>query len=173
MEESPLRKGFRLPLDDFIAISQGYFGPYSHFAFKKKHTIKDQRYCVDFVVPPGSVVRASQKGEVFSIIDGFSDYYDGYDMELGSHFCGNLLVLQHAQDCFTIYSHLEKNSFLVSLGDCVAKGQPIVKTGLVGWIGKFPHLHFQAVNSISSNYRSFPVEFEDYNVGLEHSKIYN
>lgn len=171
LEESPVRSGFQLPLDGFVTISQGYNGPFSHFALRRGHRINDLRYSVDFAVAPGTLVRAAQDGEVFGAVDIFSESYRGYDIGFGSNIRANLVVLQHAEDSFTLYSHLAKDSLKVFDGDRVEKGQPIAKTGLVGWIGLVPHLHFQAINFIGKGYRSFPVEFDSLDIELEHSRL--
>lgn len=80
---------------------------------------------LDFAAPTGTSVLAPTKGKVVFAADTFYN--------------GNLIILDHGNQFFTIYAHL--NSMDVKVGDMVISQQ---KIGEVGTTGRStgPHLHF-------------------------------
>ncbi|MDX2084729.1 MAG: M23 family metallopeptidase [Candidatus Melainabacteria bacterium] len=81
---------------------------------------------IDIAASTGDPIYVTQDGTVV-----FSGPYKGY---------GNVMVVQHAPNLFTLYGHCSQN--LVQPGQWVARGQVI---GLVGSTGLStgPHLHFE------------------------------
>ncbi len=81
---------------------------------------------VDIACPINSPVYASRDGVVV-----FSGLLGGY---------GNLVIIKHSRDYFTLYGHL--NKILVQKGAIVTAGQLIAKSGNTGRTTG-PHLHFE------------------------------
>ncbi|KAL3779044.1 hypothetical protein HJC23_005984 [Cyclotella cryptica] len=65
----------------------------------------------------------------------------------------------HTNPLFIEYVHIQSNSCLVQLGDHVAKGQLICKSGSVGF-SPTPHLHLGAYRSSDDGAESVRVRFE-------------
>lgn len=64
----------------------------------------------------------------------------------GGNLYGNLLVIDHGTDEFTLLGHLKKGSLSVRVGDRVTKGQRIARVGNSG-MSTEPHLHFQLMDT--------------------------
>jgi len=114
---SQLGKGrFLWPVPEHFKISS-HFGPRN----RRHHD------GIDIPAPVGSSIVASESGVVFYSDDGIRGY-------------GNMIVLLHDDEVYTVYAHNSKN--LVVKGDRVEKGQEI---GYVGNTGRStgPHLHFE------------------------------
>ena len=104
--------------------------------------------------------------------------------ELGSFplIAGNLVELLHSDGSSARYEHLERGSASglgIKPGDWIEQGQLIGKTGLSGWIGPYPHLHFmvyesEALGSAISARRvqSKPIGFADYDGPLWHKDLW-
>lgn len=170
-EDPPARPGYIIPFTRRpISISQGYNGHYSHFARLMGRSIVDDRFSLDFKLPPGTPVLAAMSGVVVGAIDSSSEYYGGLDFDKGVKTPPNFVTIRHDDGTKTFYAHLAKNSLEVRSGQSVKQGQVIAETGKSGWVGPLPHLHFEAY--IDSTLRkSFPVVFEDYAGPLEHKII--
>lgn len=82
---------------------------------------------IDITAPTGGKIVASCEGTVIYSDNKIAGY-------------GNLIVIKHQDNFFTIYAHNQKN--LVNVGDIVKGGDLI---GYVGSTGKTtgPHLHFE------------------------------
>lgn len=81
---------------------------------------------VDIACPMNSPVHASRDGVVL-----YSGFKGGY---------GNLIIIKHSRDYFTLYGHL--NKMYVKEGQTVNAGQLIAKSGNTGRTTG-PHLHFE------------------------------
>lgn len=161
---------YSLPFDSNkhrLNITQGRHGPWSHLAFNNT----DLENAVDFGVPLGTEVLASRSGEVLSVIDWSTTYYDGSDQKTGLSlpaFSANFVVVEHGDDTAAIYSHFEAQGAFVRHGDKVEAGQSIGRTGLSGWVG-VPHVHFHVYSQKS--WISLPVRFREYNGPLLHREL--
>ena len=85
---------------------------------------------VDFGAPIGTTIFAAADGVVI-LAKGNGAYNGGY---------GNYIVIDHPNGTQTLYAHLSKVS--VAVGDTVAKGEIIGKSGNTGR-STGPHLHFE------------------------------
>lgn len=152
-----------------ILISQGFHGPWSH---KELAPNFDLTYSVDFAVPLGTTVLAAEAGETIMVYDMSEKSYRGVDPQVGNKLpfgVTNFIFIEHVGGVISVYSHLAKSSALVVPGQRVALGQEIAKTGLSGWVGPKPHLHFQVFERDS--YKSLPFKFKGYEGPLEHSRL--
>jgi len=171
------RGGYQLPFEGYVTITQGYNGPISHRAFRLHYSgfiggIHDDRFSLDFGVPEDTIVLASKAGIADTVADHYTEHYDGLDSKIGIGMMPNVIYLRHDDGTFTIYSHLATGSALVRRGREVKQGQPIARTGLSGWIGPRPHLHFSALTkSETQARRTFPTTFIDYEGPLDHSEL--
>ena len=82
---------------------------------------------VDIPAKRGAHVLAAADGKVFYAGRGLRGY-------------GNLVIIKHGKDLFTVYAHAEKN--YVKKGQKVYQGQVISKVGSTGR-STGPHLHFE------------------------------
>jgi murein DD-endopeptidase MepM/ murein hydrolase activator NlpD len=107
---------FLWPVPQFYKVSSN-FGPRG----RKHHD------GIDIPAPRGTPVAAVDTGVVIYSDNGIRGY-------------GNMIVIAHGDDIFTVYAHNSKNK--VDKGDRVDKGQIIA---LIGNTGRStgPHLHFE------------------------------
>ena len=144
----------------------------------------DLSYAVDLSVPVGTIVVAAREG----MVREFNMWSERFEkrIDLGieeirriSSFA-NWILLQHVDGTETLYCHLLKDSERVRRGQSVRAGQPLARTGLSGWIGTEPHLHFHMQQwmrpslscSRSKGYtKTQPFRFVEYDGPLEHKEI--
>jgi murein DD-endopeptidase MepM/ murein hydrolase activator NlpD len=128
-------------------VTQAYGGSYSHKGSNK--------YAIDWKMPEGTPVHAARGGEVVKIkhdsdIGGPSMKFDRYN---------NFVLIRHPDGTLGHYCHLLKDSVTVKVGDQVATGQMIARSGNTGF-SSGPHLHFCVFRTISGKDReSIPVKF--------------
>ena len=84
-------------------------------------------YGVDIVSKKGDLIKSAQDGMVV---------FSGYSQE-----SGNMIILSHPFNYFTVYSHCD--SLLVEVRDIVHQGDYIATLGTTGEIKSGPHLHFE------------------------------
>lgn len=107
---------FLWPVPNFYKVSS-HFGPRG----KKHHD------GVDIPAPKGTPIVAVDTGVVIYSDNGIRGY-------------GNMLVIAHGNDMFTVYAHNKKNK--VDKGDKVKRGEIIAEVGNTGR-SSGPHLHFE------------------------------
>lgn len=107
---------FLWPVPNFYRVSS-HFGPRG----RRHHD------GIDIPAPSGTPIIASDTGVVIYSDNGIRGY-------------GNMVVIAHGDDIFTVYAHNRKNK--VDKGDRVEKGQVIA---LVGNTGRStgPHVHYE------------------------------
>jgi len=109
LDISKIKGKLRWPIDGKIVSS-----------FGKKRSTRFNTYIINNgikIAPSGSdEVRSVYSGEVV-----FSDYYKGY---------GNLLIIQHARNLYSLYGHCDK--ILKKIGDNVNEGEIISIAGDTG-----------------------------------------
>lgn len=107
---------FLWPVPHFYKVSS-HFGPRG----RKHHD------GIDVPAPRGTPIVAVDTGVVIYSDDGIRGY-------------GNMIVLAHGDDIFTVYAHNRKNK--VDKGDRVERGEVIAEVGNTGR-STGPHLHFE------------------------------
>jgi murein DD-endopeptidase MepM/ murein hydrolase activator NlpD len=107
---------FLWPVPNFYKVS-------SHFGKRGKR----HHDGIDIPATSGSPILAVDRGVVMYSNNGIRGY-------------GNMIVLDHGGDVFTVYAHNKKN--LVRKGDKVSKGSVIAHIGNTGR-STGPHLHFE------------------------------
>lgn len=137
---------YRLPYlaGQSYPVTQGWHDPYSHHG--------KSAYAYDFGLPMGTPVVAAAAGVV-----AFA--------ESGHRGCGdeslrgaaNFVTIYHADGTATLYAHLSKIS--VHVGQVVASGQVIGKSGKTGYTNCQPHLHFARQRQGRAVTQSIPIHF--------------
>ncbi len=107
---------FLWPVPNFFKVSSS-FGPRG----RRHHD------GIDIPAPRGTPIVAVDSGYVIYSDNGIRGY-------------GNMIVLAHGDDVFTVYAHNTKNK--VSKGEKVKKGETIALVGNTGR-SSGPHLHFE------------------------------
>lgn len=75
---------------------------------------------------------------------------------------GNLLVIDHGTEEFTLLGHLKKGSLLVKPGDRVTQGQRLARVGNSG-MSTEPHLHFQLMDTADwRTAHGLPLQLHDF-----------
>jgi murein DD-endopeptidase MepM/ murein hydrolase activator NlpD len=119
-----LRKAFlRSPLE-FTRVTSGFSQARMHPFLQTWRAHKG----VDFAAPNGTPVRAAGDGKV-----SVAGSQGGY---------GNVVIVQHAASCSTVYAHLSRFATGIKPGAQVAQGELIGYVGQTGW-ATGPHLHYE------------------------------
>jgi len=107
---------------------------------------REAHHGVEFINGTGTPVYAAADGEV-----AFAGPDDEAVFSPWKQFYGNVIVIRHADDLFTLYAHLSKIS--VQEGQNVKVGE---KIGEVGWTGAAigSHLHFEVRRGDREDYFS-------------------
>jgi murein DD-endopeptidase MepM/ murein hydrolase activator NlpD len=118
-------------------VLQGPRGTFNHLVGS------DSENAVDWDVPQGTIVCAARAGRVVGVRDDST--VSGTDPKFKP--LGNYVIIKHADGTFADYHHLQTGGALVKIGDEVKVGQPIGRSGKIGFASK-PHLHFQVFQAI-------------------------
>ncbi|RYY98942.1 MAG: M23 family metallopeptidase [Chitinophagaceae bacterium] len=137
---------YRLPYEAGTRhrLVQGYNSWFSHRG----------RIALDFKMKVGTPVLAARDGVVVRAVDSFSGH------GLRKYYVGrsNVVVIRHSDGSNLLYGHLQTGGVLVKLGDSVRAGQPIARSGHVGY-SAFPHLHLIAWAPTTLGFRAIPTRF--------------
>jgi murein DD-endopeptidase MepM/ murein hydrolase activator NlpD len=122
---------YRLPYasEASFPVIQGYASKLSHRGA--------ERFTVDFGMPIGTPVYAARDGVVVLVEDSHSAGCARED-------CGkfaNFVVVLHSDGTTGEYFHLDRASAAVRVGESVARGQVLARSGNTGF-STAPHLHF-------------------------------
>ncbi|WP_102692203.1 M23 family metallopeptidase [Rummeliibacillus pycnus] len=86
---------------------------------------------------------------------------------------GNYLVIQHANNEFSMIAHFKKNSILVKPNEVVSEGQVIGKCGNSGNSSE-PHIHFQVMDALDiDTAKSIRIQFKNIKEPIQGDTISN
>lgn len=125
-------------------LSQGYDGAFSHRG----------EYALDFAMPVGTVVTAIRGGVV-------TDVVERYRRRCPERRCAeynNYVRVYHDDGTFATYEHLTHEGADVEVGQEIAAGDPIGRSGNTGWT-RGPHLHLSVYLPGFRERRTVPVIF--------------
>lgn len=110
-------------------------------------------------------------GQVIKVVDGLKDNIPGKMDENNS--AGNYLVIQHANNEFSMIAHFKKNSILVKPNEVVSEGQVIGKCGNSGNSSE-PHIHFQVMDALDiDTAKSIRIQFKNIKEPIQGDTISN
>lgn len=133
---------FIYPVSTFLTITQGFIDG-EHYAL-------DLGWSSSYNGADGQSIIASQSGIVIIAVDGKDNTYDS-----GVPDYGNYVIIDHGNNIYTVYGHLEKGSVAVSVGQTVTRGQHLGNMGDSGY-SNGQHLHFEL--RIGGNSQSYAVD---------------
>jgi len=114
---------------------------------------------------------APADGKVVKVVDGIKDNVPGEMDERNA--AGNYVVIEHANNEFSMIAHFKKNSILVKSGDTVTEGQLIGRCGNSGNSSE-AHIHFQVMDSQDIVYgKSIRILFKDGKEPIQGDTIFN
>lgn len=118
-------------VEDYSDLGTGRFlWPVPHFYKVSSHFGQRGRKHhdgIDIPAPRGTPIVSADSGRVIYADNGIRGY-------------GNMIVVAHSDDVFTVYAHNRKN--MVQKGDRVRRGEVIAEVGNTGR-STGPHLHFE------------------------------
>src|ERR1043166_1795486 len=134
---------------DGFRVTQGYDGSYSHSG--------PDQYAIDFKMPVGTPVHAARSGVVVKVKDDSNSGGPNRKYER----CANYILIRHSDGTVANYAHLQKGSSRVKLGQFVAAGERLARSGNTGFTSG-PHLHFSVFKTRADGggRESLPVKFE-------------
>ena len=104
--------------------------------FAPYHDETEFEYALDFAMPYDSPILAALKGIIFGVQQGFEVGGSGKSLD------SNFIIIEHENEEYTNYLHLQHRGSLVKVGQEVETGEVIGYTGLSGYM-TYPHLHFE------------------------------
>lgn len=105
-------------------------------------------------------VVAPADGVVVVADDGIVDNLP--NKAVGGNLYGNLIVIDHGTDEFTLLGHLKQGSLLVKPGDRVTQGQRLARVGNSG-MSTEPHLHFHLMDTADwRTANGLPLQLHDF-----------
>ncbi len=144
--ELPFQKGKK------VYLIQAYDSKFSH----------KNELSLDFKIKIGTPIHAAREGIVIDIKEDSKE--GGLKDEHLSQ--GNHVLIQHDDNTYAGYWHLEYNGALVEIGDTIEKGQLIGRSGNTGY-SAFPHLHFWVYKMEDGNKITIPTRFNT-TVGIKY-----
>lgn len=148
------RNRYYFPMMGTFLVSDTYVSLNSHRWCRNSEFAMDIGAFTDDLSTPiiaGMEVYAACAGTVVEVFDGLEDSTDETDFDrieqaYGEHarIDGNHVLIAHDDNELTLYSHLQKGSVCVNVGDRVEALTPIGRVGSSG-SSVVPHLHFHAM----------------------------
>lgn len=116
----------------------------------------------------GQPVSADANGTIVKMLDDYLDNAPYHPDADAKH--GNVVVIDHGDGEFSVYSHLKHRSVTVKIGDRVKVGQKIAEVGNSG-DSHFPRLEYSLQTSADLNGSDgLPAVFEHLKVNGKHAK---
>jgi murein DD-endopeptidase MepM/ murein hydrolase activator NlpD len=140
---------YRAPfaLGSTYTISQAYPATYTH-------DTPESQYAVDIALPDGTPVYAARDGMIINVRhDAFRGGASPAMMDQA-----NVVDVLHDDGTIAVYGHLHWDSIQVHIGQQVARGQALGKSGSTGF-STGPHLHFVVIRNAGFAALSVPIEF--------------
>ena len=138
------------PASGHLPVLQGALGKFSHY------TGSQDEYAVDWRAPAGTPICAARAGIVTGVRQDRTA--GGADPALRGK--GNYIIIRHDDGSYAEYLHLQPNGSLVSIGNKVAEGQQIGRSGATG-LSSTPHIHFAVFQTNDGYTRStLPCRFK-------------
>jgi len=131
-----------------FGVTQSYNGSFSHKG--------PNRYAIDWKMPEGTLVCAARGGVVVKV----KDDSDKGGANISFYRYNNYVLIRHSDGTLAHYCHLSKHGGLVKVGQTVAAGDVIARSGNTGF-SSGPHLHFCVFRAKDGREReSIPVKFQ-------------
>ena len=119
----------------------------------------------------GGEIVAPANGRVVKVVDGMIDNIPG-EMD-PDHPAGNYVMIEHANEEYSLLAHLKKDSITVKVGDDVKEGQGIGTCGNSGNSSE-PHLHFHIMDSDDlEKGKSIRIQFRDGYEPIQGDTVFN
>jgi Peptidase family M23 len=131
-----LQRPIQPPNNDSVDVSYRYAST--------ENGTREPHHGVEFLNRYGTPVQAAADGVVVFAGPDVKAVYSPW-----VNFYGNLIVLKHDNDLYTLYAHLSK--ILVTAGDVVKVGEKIGEVGQSG-VATGSHLHFEVRRGDVENY---------------------
>jgi len=146
-------------LDSVYVVGQGNCTDGSH------ESGTDQAYAYDFDMPIGTDIVASRAGSVVVVVENYPENNNTPGQE-------NYLIIQHGDGSISGYYHLTLSGAVVAVGDSVAQGDVIGRSGNTGDSSE-PHLHFEVARcedceTLAVNFRNTRYHSNGLNDGEEY-----
>lgn len=165
----PSRPTMFLPFFGRWRVTQGHNGEHTHqelwrhawdfeimcdgSPYRNNGTTLDDYY--SFLAP----VVAPADGRVVRVIQHLEDNPVG-EIDVCNNW-GNLIILWHSGDVYSVLCHLAKGSVMVEEGEIISSGQMLARVGNSGR-SPVPHLHFHLQRSPEIGAPTCPCEFVHY-----------
>lgn len=111
----------------------------------------------------GKRINAPGAGTIIALENNIDDNYTSGTVNAGTTLAGNYIMIDHLNGEYSMLAHLKKGTIIVSVGDVIAKGQEVGKSGNSG-NSTAPHLHYHLQNTPDLlEGIGLPAQFTNYN----------
>jgi murein DD-endopeptidase MepM/ murein hydrolase activator NlpD len=140
------------PMITTSILASGYKLPYpGGVTYKVGRSFDQHNNAVDFGLPVNSMVVAARGGVVKEVKQSNTAYACNSNYAVYN----NQIVIYHPDtNLYDYYLHIATNSAMVSVGQTILQGQPIAKSGQIGYTCG-AHLHFAVYSGSTRQYLTF------------------
>ena len=117
--------------------------------------LPESQHAINLITDVGTPVQAIKEGTIFKIKSDSKKY--GLNKKLSDQ--ANYVVINHGDETYSEYSHLDKNKIPVKIGQQVKAGETIGHTGLSGYM-KIPNLYLNIFKIKQGKPISLPFEIK-------------